>query len=637
MAAGASPTTPPTTPPGTAGPAGAVASRPPRPAATPATCGKSASFTWSRAKGTTTTTSTAALARNHRRARRGIQPAGATRWSAIAATRLSQTAKGAPGSPWVRTSAARARTAGRGPKSRWTARVTMRTKKKPRSVQREVQVPGRRSTPVEPRRLQPGGTCRVAWSCSTPVVQPTAGIGPPRARRESASSCRAERRSSTPAAFVSGCAVTSWSWPSTATRPRVPGGEEVEARRRAQRPAEAVADARAAPVGIEPELAREGERVGRGLGLAPPHLLEGEARARLDEERRQRAPLLGQLGPRGVDGRGAGELDLPLRLVGGEDPHLARGPGLPRRLLRQADRLRAALDARLDAHGVAAAAHLHAQAVLLDARRQVARDGHGNRARQERSRERDLPRAARHLQLEARLDEERDAVPDAAEDLEPEALAFASRLGAGAQPEEAGLVAPRPGHGLAVEAQVHEADLRGDAQRLGQARPGEAAGHAVAAGARARRSGAPSRVEDGGGGAVEADVLRPVLRAAREAHVDRAVGLQLEAEGAAARSEVEPAAARATAQTAFPWTVAQPRVGTWSSTHGTHGRRPGGRSSREMGWALAGREARRRVRRRGSALGRRTARGGAHGHLPGAGSPGPHRIPPKDTAYSENT
>ena len=96
--------------------------------------------------------------------------------------------------------------------------------------------------------------------------------------------------------------------------------------------------------------------------------------------------------------------------------------------------------------------------------------------------ERDLPRAAGHLELEAGLDEEGDTVLDVAEDLQPEALALALRLGAGPQPEEAGLVAPRPGHALAVEAQVHEADLRGDAQRLGQSRPGEAAGDAVAAG-----------------------------------------------------------------------------------------------------------------------------------------------------------
>ena len=71
--------------------------------------------------------------------------------------------------------------------------------------------------------------------------------------------------------------------------------------RRTQRAGEAVADTRGAAVGIEPQLAREVERVGRRLGLAAPHLGEAQARARLDQERGQRAPLLGQLGARGVD------------------------------------------------------------------------------------------------------------------------------------------------------------------------------------------------------------------------------------------------------------------------------------------------------------------------------------------------
>ena len=153
-----------------------------------------------------------------------MRPAGATRCSAIAATRLSQTANGAPGSPCVKTSATSASTAGRRPNRRWTASVTISTKKKLKSVQRDVQVPGTLSTPVAARRLQPGGTWSVACSASTPVVQPTAGMAPASAMRESASSCSADRRSSTPAAFVSGRAVTSWSCPSTAIRPSVPGG-----------------------------------------------------------------------------------------------------------------------------------------------------------------------------------------------------------------------------------------------------------------------------------------------------------------------------------------------------------------------------------------------------------------------------
>ncbi len=76
------PTTPPATPPGTPCPTPraerrSAERRPVAPAPRPAaTCGKSASFTWSRAKGTTMTTRTAALARNQRRAR-VADPAGA--------------------------------------------------------------------------------------------------------------------------------------------------------------------------------------------------------------------------------------------------------------------------------------------------------------------------------------------------------------------------------------------------------------------------------------------------------------------------------------------------------------------------------------------------------------------------------
>ena len=238
-----------------------------------------------------------------------------------------------------------------------------------------------------------------------------------------------------------------------------------------------------------------------------------------------------------IAGRSA-ELDLPLGLVGGEHPDLARRPGLDGRSLRQRDRLRAAFDPRVDAHGVAPAAHLHADRVLLDARRQIARDRDGHRPRQQRSRERDLARAARHLELEARLDEERDAVADQAEHLDAKALALAVRLDAGAQPQQAGRVAPRPRHRLAVEAQVHERDLGGQAQRLGQARPGEAAAQPVAA-----RRGAHARsavlVEDGSGGAVEPHVLGPGLRAARQSHVDGSVGQEIERERPAGGPELE--------------------------------------------------------------------------------------------------
>ena len=295
-------------------------------------------------------------------------------------------------------------------------------------------------------------------------------------------------------------------------------------------------------------------------------------------------------------------------LVGGEDPHLARRPGVLRRLLREADRLRAALDARLDAHGVAAAAHLHAQGVLLDARRQVARDGHGDRARQERSRERDLPRAAGHLELEARLDEEGDAVLDPAEDLEPQALALARGLGAGPQPEEAGLVPPRPGHALAVEAQVHEADLRrarsatraGATRRNGRRCGGGRRRRAGAARRRGRRRERGSRR----GGRPAASARRCPGGARRPR--DRPAG-----RGRRCRRSLRDRASAGRAR------GRRPVPGPSRSRGSAPGRAPTGPTGAgpEAGprarWAGRSRsKSRRRGRRRGSASGRWTARGG---------------------------
>ncbi len=224
---------------------------------------------------------------------------------------------------------------------------------------------------------------------------------------------------------------------------------------------------------------------------------------------------------------------------------------------------------------VAAAAHLHAQRGVLDARRQVARHGDRRRSRQERSLERDLPRAAGDLELEPRLDEERDAVADPAEDLEPEAVALAVGLGARAEPQQPGRVAPRPRHRLAVEPEVDEADLRRErsATRAGATRRSGRSGGAgpprrAGAARRPCRRRAPARRRRG----------RPAasVRAAGKAHVRRTVGVELELERAAGRAELELQLARPEAD-GLPWTVAQPSVGTCSSTHGTQGRSDGGR------------------------------------------------------------
>ena len=87
-------------------------------------------------------------------------------------------------------------------------------------------------------------------------------------------------------------------------------------------------------------------------------------------------------------------------------------------------------------------------------------------------------------------------------------------------------------------------------------------------------------------------------------------------------------------QTACPCTVAQPRVGTWSSTQGTHGRRLGGSSSRERGWALAVAQATAAAAARVSHRTTDGARRRRTGTSLGAGSGGPQRIRTKDTAYS---
>ena len=87
-------------------------------------------------------------------------------------------------------------------------------------------------------------------------------------------------------------------------------------------------------------------------------------------------------------------------------------------------------------------------------------------------------------------------------------------------------------------------------------------------------------------------------------------------------------------QTACPCTVAQPSVGTWSSTHGTHARREGGRSSLERGWAHG------RGTRPASAMASvspfttSSSRRRTGTSLRGPDAVGPLQLPRKDTAYS---
>src|SRR5262249_35925861 len=163
-------------------------------------------------------------------------------------------------------------------------------------------------------------------------------------------------------------------------------------------------------------------------------------------------------------------------LVGLEDPDLALRPRVAASVLRPLDRLRAPFDLRSHAHRVASAAHLHAQRAVLDAGREVALDGDGAGAGPGCRWKGGPAGAPRHVELHARLHEERDAVLDAPEDLEAEALAFGAGFRPRLEPEKAALLAPRPRHCVAVERQIDETDLRGNAQRLRHPRPREAAG-----------------------------------------------------------------------------------------------------------------------------------------------------------------
>src|SRR5262249_36029705 len=120
----------------------------------------------------------------------------------------------------------------------------------------------------------------------------------------------------------------------------------------------------------------------------------------------------------------------------------------------------------------------------------------------------------------------------------PEALAFARALRTRAQPEQALGLAPRPRHGLAIEHEVHEADLRRHVERLGQVAPGETPRHPMAPGCHMQARHAVA-LEDGGRRAIEADGLRPALGAAGPTEGGGGAGLTVEPEAAAGRAEVE--------------------------------------------------------------------------------------------------
>ena len=181
-------------------------------------------------------------------------------------------------------------------------------------------------------------------------------------------------------------AVTSWSWPSTAMRPRTPGG-----RRSRRVVARSVPPKRSRTLAALPSGSSQSSRArvsASGGGSASPR--RTSLNARLAPGSTRNAGSARHSSGRSVREGSIGvepEISTCRWVSSAAKTHTSRGgQGSLGGSFGRPIVVRTAVDARLDAHGVAAAAHLHAQGVLLDARRQVARDGHGNRARQERSR-----------------------------------------------------------------------------------------------------------------------------------------------------------------------------------------------------------------------------------------------------------
>ncbi len=109
------------------------------------------------------------------------------------------------------------------------------------------------------------------------------------------------------------------------------------------------------------------------------------------------------------------------------------------------------------------------------------------------------------------------------------------------KPDEAGLIAPRERDRAPVHREIHQREPGRNGERVRKMRPGEASFQAVVSSGDADR-GAPLALDHDRRAAVEADVLRPALRAPRESDVQRSIGRRGEGERAArdGEPEVEP-------------------------------------------------------------------------------------------------
>ena len=240
---------------------------------------------------------------------------------------------------------------------------------------------------------------------------------------------------------------------------QVAGRQQVQAPSTVQGAGEVVPKRVAGAVQVQPDLAGELEAVRRRLGLPASHLAELQRGVGTEQERGQRAPRVGQLGARRIDRRRARQLHLTQRLVRLEHPDLALGPG-ERLVLGRLDTRRAqlgdrAVDARDYRHLEAPAANLNAQSsVGVEAGGQPAAHRHWRRTSEQHAVEPRLARLARNLQRQGRFHEERDAVADAPEHLDTQALPVLAPLGASAQPEHPAALAARRSDPATIDREI---------------------------------------------------------------------------------------------------------------------------------------------------------------------------------------
>ena len=325
------------------------------------------------------------------------------------------------------------------------------------------------------------------------------------------------------------------------------GGEaHLEPRGAAQLAVDAVGHGGAAAVEVEMPRARERELVGPAARVSAPLLDEAQLAARLDAVRRQRAPLVGQLGLRGIHRRGALDLDQAERGLGLERPHLGGVPVRALGLRGQRQLRRRAHVARRQHEQPVAGPHLHAQAtVRFEARGQRPGQAGGHEAVGQRAAELLVARRARHAHGDARLEHERDLVRHAPVHLDLDVVFGLALRGLGrdvAQPEPALGVAAREGDGRAVHAQRDHAGLGGHRKDGRQRAPHEAARNRVHA-AREPDGGPPVALEHRRARARDAHVLGPALGGAGQPDVALGRDEELLHEAAAGRveGELEPA------------------------------------------------------------------------------------------------